>query len=390
VLIQAIAPVLTTIFNMPYNGFLSSLKLSFLGLGFSCLTSAATDPRLQVALTLQNPVNGVSTTPSGRTFVVFARVDGSTGPQVAEYTNNTFVPYPDAEWNSYTPGSDPTTHLVRTNGQRIGPDGTLWIVDTGSPGFGQPVILPNGPKFVQVNLTTNTVQRVWNLGNVTLADSLIDDIRFNPAANLAYITDAGVPAIIVMDLTTGEARRLLEGEPSTKGAPFPISGEGHLLHSAATGAFQYIYADQHEVSPDAKYYYFQPCNGGMSRIETQYLNQAFHNSSLASVLEQFVEPFALTPSTGGTAIDADGNIYNSDTDRLAIIKIAPNGTWSTFVQDDRLLWVDAMWIDDQKRLWLPAAQLNRGTPFNNVSYVQPPLYVFTIDIGVGPPKIDHP
>lgn len=389
-LVEEIPLILTHPFDMVNNRVFASLLASFWSLAFPFLASAATDPRLQVALTLENPVNGVSTTPSGRTFVVFARVDGSKGPQVAEYTNNTFVPYPDAEWNSYTSGSDPATHLIRTNGQRIGPDGTLWIVDTGSPGFGLPVILPNGPKFVQVNLTTNAVQRVWNLGNVTLADSLIDDIRFNPAANLAYVTDAGVPAIIVMDLTTGEARRVLEGEPSTKGAPFPISAEGQLLHSASTGEWQYIYADQHEVSPDAKYYYFQPCNGGMSRIETQYLNEAFYNSSLASVLEQFVEPFALTPSTGGTAIDADGNIYNSDTDRQAIIKIAPNGTWSTFVQDDRLLWVDAMWIDDQKRLWMPAAQLNRGTPFNNVSYVQPPLYVFTIDIGAGPPKIDHP
>lgn len=363
--------------------------ISLVFLALACIASAATDPRLQVAITVQNPINGVSTTPSGRVFVVFARVDGSKGPQVAEYVNNTYIPYPDAEWNSYTPGADPTTHLVRTNGQRIGPDGTLWIVDTGSPGFGVPVILPEGPKFVQVNLTTNTVQRVWNLGNVTLADSLIDDVRFNPAANLAYITDAGVPAIIIMDLTTGEARRVLEGDPSTKGAPFPISGEGHILYSSATGQPQLIYADQHEVSPDGLYYYFQPCNGGLSRIETRYLNQAFHNSSLASILGQLVEPFALTPSTGGTAIDANGNIYSSDTDRLAIIKIAPNGTWTTFVQDDRLLWIDAMWIDGQNKLWMPAAQLNRGTPFHNASYVQPPLYVFTIDIGAGPSAIDH-
>ena len=224
--------------KMPLTRLRECLTTGILFLTSAILICAATDPRLQVAITLQNPVNGVSTTPSGRIFVLFARVDGSTGPQVAEYTNDTFVPYPNTEWNSYTPGSDPSTHLIRTNSQRIGPDGTLWIVDTGSPGFGQPVILPLGPKFVQVNLSTNTVQRVWHLGNVTLANSLIDDIRFNPAANLAYITDAGVPAIIIMDLTTGEARRVLEGDPSTMGAPFPISGERHLLHSAATGGWQ--------------------------------------------------------------------------------------------------------------------------------------------------------
>jgi len=344
---------------------------------------------VEVALTLQHPVNGVSTTPDGRLFILYARVDGSTGPQVAEWHNNsTPTPYPTAQWNAYTVGADVSSHLIRTNSQRIGYDGNLYLVDTGSPSFGQPVLLPNGPKIVQVNLTTNTVSRVYNLGNVTLATSLIDDIRFNPAAGLAYITDAGVPALIVLDLASGEARRVLEDDPSTMGT-MPVSAEGKLLHNSM-GGFEYIYADQHEVSPDGQYYYYQPSCGGMSRIKTQYLNEAFYNSSFASVLSQYPEPYVLTPSTGGTAIDADGNIYSSDTDRQAIIKIAPNGTWTTLVQDSRLLWVDAMWVDTYGKLWMPAAQLNRGTPFNNgTSYVKKPLYVYTIDIGVGPSPIDH-
>jgi hypothetical protein len=127
---------------------------------------AAQDPRIQTALTLQHPVNGISTTPDGRLFVLYARVDGSTGPLVAEWHNSTGpTPYPNQEWNSYTAGSDPTSHLIRINAIRIGPDGTLWLVDTGSPSFGEPVILPEGPKLVQVNLTSNAVQRVYGLGS---------------------------------------------------------------------------------------------------------------------------------------------------------------------------------------------------------------------------------
>jgi hypothetical protein len=99
---------------------------------------------------------------------------------------------------------------------------------------------------------------------------------------------------------------------------------------------------------------------------------------------------ALTIFIGGTAIDAQGNVYVSSLDQQEIIKILPNGTMSVFIRDDRLLWVDAMWIDSQQKLWMPAAQLNRGTPFNNgTSFVQKPLYVFTIDLGIGPSPIDH-
>ena len=377
--------------KMIYNRRVNALVSICLSL--ASIICAAIDPRVEVALTADTPINGVSTTPDGRIFVLFARVDGSTGPQVAEYisSNNTYVPYPNAEWNTFNISTDdPASHLVRTNSQRIGPDGALWLVDTGSPGFGQPVILPSGPKLVQVNVTTNTVQRTINLANVTLPASLIDDVRFHPSSGRAFITDAGEPAIIVLDLATGYGQRSLENDPSTKGAPFPVSAEGKFLQNSVGGP-QYIYADQHEVSPDGEWYYYQPCNGGMSRLALSYLEGALYNSSLASVLPQYVEPFALTPSAGGTAIDAEGNIYCSDTDRQAVVKIAPNGTWSTLVQDERLLWVDAMWIDNSsKKLWMPAAQLNRGEPFNNGSnFINKPLAVYAIDIGTGAPEIDH-
>ncbi|KAI1336951.1 major royal jelly protein [Xylariaceae sp. FL0016] len=300
------------------------------------------------------------------------------------------VPFPDEEWNNYTQGKDPATHFIRINSQRIGPDGALWIVDTGSPSFGVPVILPTGPKLIQVNLESNQVQRVYDLGNVTLSSSLLDDVRFNPASGKAYLTDAGVPALIVLDLTTGAAQRVLEHDLSTR-AFTPVSAEGSLLRGPyPSQAFAYVYADQLEVSPDGRFFYYQPASGGMSRIETQYLDAALYNSSRASVLPQYVEPFALTPSTGGTAIDAHGNMYDSDTDRQSILKISPNGTTSVLVQDPRLLWVDAMWVDSAGKLWMPAAQLNRGVPFQNgTSKIVKPLHVFTIDIGVPPSPIDH-
>lgn len=362
--------------------------ISILTILFTLCALVSSAPKIEVALKLENPVNGVSTTPDGRLFLLYARVDGSKGPTVVEWKDNKPIPYPNLEWNSYAEGKDPATHLVRINSQRVGPDGSLWLVDVGSPAFGEPVILPKGPKLIKINVKENKVSRVYNMGNVTLANSLLDDVRFNWAAGMAYLTDAGVPGLIVLNLASGHAIRVLENSLSTA-AFTPTSGEGTLMHGK-DWTWQYIYADQLEVSPDAKWLYYQPASGGMSRIETKYLNNAFYNSSLAGLLCEYVEPYALTPSTGGTSIDAEGNIYNSDTDRLAIEKIYPNGTRRTLVQDDRLLWVDAMWIDNKKRLWMPAAQLNRGEPFNNgTNHVVPPLYIYTMDIGVGPSPIDH-
>jgi hypothetical protein len=257
---------------------------------------AQLDSRLETAIVTDTPINAVSTTPEGRKFLLYARVDGSTGPTIVEQIGNTTVPYPNAEWNSYNSTKDPATHFVRINSQRIGPDGHLWAVDVGSPAFGEPVILPAGPKLVVIDVNTNEVSRTYPMGNVTLANSLLDDIRFNPISNKAYLTDAGVPALIVLDLASGDARRFLENDVSTQGN-MPVSAEGRLLRSP-DGSFQYIHADQLEVSPDAEWFYYQPASGGMYRVPTKALDQAFYNSSMASVLAQYTEPYALTPSTG--------------------------------------------------------------------------------------------
>lgn len=63
---------------------------------------------------------------------------------------------------------------------------------------------------------------------------------------------------------------------------------------------------------------------------------------MAANLGDYAEPFALTPSTGGTTIDANGNIYVSDTNLLAVWKVTPGGRATILVQDDALLWTDLM------------------------------------------------
>jgi hypothetical protein len=119
----------------------------------------------------------------------------------------------------------------------------------------------------------------------------------------------------------------------------------------------------------------------MSRIETRYLDDpSLPDAKLAS----HVEYFADAPSTGGTAIDVDGANYVSDTDKSRILKVSPAGEISILIDDLRLTWVDAMWIESGK-LWMPAAQLNCVAGLNGgKDAVIWPVTIYSAALGAKP------
>ncbi|KAJ5627464.1 major royal jelly protein [Penicillium herquei] len=348
--------------------------------------TCALDPRVKLAFTIDRPSQGFSITPDEkRIFLQLANFDDSTGPGLVErQANGSLTAYPNEAWNSWTEGDNPTTAFVSVAAQRIGPDGQLWVIDNG---YGSDGVIPEGAKVVTFNLTTNQRTRTYPFGNLTHTASLLDDIRFN--GNEAYLTDAGVGSLIALDLVTGHGRRLLQHVPATVGY-MPTSGEGYLMRNSTNG-FNFIHADQLEVSPDGKWLHFQTTAGGMSRIATKYLHNALHNDSITDAdLALKVKPFAATSCTGSTATDSEGVMYASDTNHLNIMKIFPNGTMNTFIHDPSLVWVDGMWLDGQKRLWLPAAQFNRAPEWHNgTNEIRKPIHIYTIDVENGPAAIDH-
>ena len=344
----------------------------------------AADDKLTTVLQLDNVATGFAVSPKGRMFLPLSHIDGSAGPQVIEWIDGKPQPYPDADWNSWKSGDDPAGGFVHVNALRVGTRGLfLWVVDTGAPGIGNPK-LPHGPKIVKVELATNKVVKTYPLDAVTNDKSYVDDIRFH--GSTAYITDAGSPGVIILDLETGTARRVLDDDPSMT-AQRPVTADDHVLRGPDGNPVK-VHADQLEVSPDGRFFFYQPASGPMSRVATRYLD----NPKLtASQLAKHITTYSRTGSTGGTAIDAAGIIYCSDTDKHRIVTIDTEGHQSILVQDPRLLWVDSMWIDGQGYLYMPAAQLDRMAPFNGgVSKLKLPISIYKMKIDSKPPSNDHP
>ncbi|MFI5925709.1 SMP-30/gluconolactonase/LRE family protein [Micromonospora sp. NPDC051543] len=334
------------------------------------------DPRLTSVLTENRVCTGV-TTLRGRVFVSYPLADGP-GVQVAEaLPDGGRNPYPDAAWNRLN--QSPDGAFVHVNGLRAGPDGRLWIVDSGAPQLGARQV-PGGARLIVVDVDHDRVDRAYHLDAAVRPDSYIDDVRFHDGT--AYLTDAGAPGLIVLDVESGRCRRLLDGHPSTVGGP--VVADGRALRDPG-GAEVCLHADQLEVSPDGRWLYYQPASGGMSRIGTRWLNDP---TLSAEELARRVEPWWDTPSTGGTAIDALGTIYVSDVERRRVLALAPDRSVRTLVADPRLSWVDAMWLDTDGQLWMPAAQLHLTAGFNGGrSSVDYPVEVYRMRVDGVPPAL---
>ncbi|WNG31221.1 hypothetical protein F0U62_49875 [Cystobacter fuscus] len=323
--------------------------------------SSATTPSLVVAAESDGMIwNGVALSDEGQVFVAGPRWTGSTGPALGVLdARGQPHAYPDERWNAWQPGQDASAAFVNINAIHKGAQDSLWVIDTGSPDFGG-APLPGGAKVVRINLKNGQVVRVYPLGSdIATPTSYVDDIRLK--GNRGYLTDAGRPGLIVLDLDTGAARRVLDNTaPVTAPADRPIVLEGKVLNGP-DGAPLRVHADPLELSADGRWLYFASLHGPWSRIETRWLDDA--SLSPEAVLSH-VEPWTDLPPTGGTTLDAHGNLYFSDLAEDAIKKRTADGRIVTLVADPRLHWVDAPFLAADGWLWLPVPQMDRVALFN--------------------------
>lgn len=341
------------------------------------------DSRLQQVETSPRVWNGVTVSAEGRIFASLTQSEGA-GPQLVEVKNGQLEAWPDEAWNRWE-SQDPSHHFLHVNALRFGPDGDLWVMDAGNKGIGTgDKAVEEGAKLVRIDIHRRKVLASYLFKAPTLKpESYLDDVRFN--GDFAYITDPGATGLVVLNLKTGRSWRVLDNhELSIDHQPIYADGKKLFLRD---GREKRVGLDQLEVSPDGKWLYYQAIPGPLARIETRYLNDAsLPKAEVAHHAQKFVE----TWSTGGTAIDANGNIYASDINTRSVKRITPQGDVSTVVQDPRLVWIDAMWIS-QGQLWMPSAQINRtpATTGGKPSTVEYPVKLYRLNLPVQPSPRDH-
>ena len=313
----------------------------------------------------RDQVTGVAVSQEERIFVNFPRWDKDPLSSVVEVLEDgSLRPYPDNDWNRW--GKDeaghPEAHFVCVQSVYVDDDNFLWILDPASPAFNG--VVPGGAKLVKVDLSSNRVVRVIPFDDLAAPrGSYLNDVRVDTAKEVAYMTDSGLGAIVVVDLGSGRSRRLLTDHPSTKAEPGYVPRIGGRELRTGTGQVPQIHADGIALDAEGEYLYYHALTGrALYRIRTSVLMDPGQS---AADLARSVERLAETGAVDGMLMDANDNLYLTALEENAVIRYRPaGGTLDTIMRDDQIQWPDSLAISPDGYLYVTASQIHRSPRFS--------------------------
>ena len=299
---------------------------------------------VQVA-SFEHQVTGVTVSESGRIFVNFPRWTEDNAVSVAELKDGRPMPYPDAGWNAWRNARkdelSAADHWVCVQSVVADGRGNVWVLDAAAPAMG--AVVKGGPKLVQIDLQSNAPRRTIAFDeSVAPQGSYLNDVRFSPDGSTAYLTDSGARgALVVLDLRSGQARRVLDGHPSTQPDKLvTVTYDGRPLRRPDGRGVEFA-ADGIALSADGKTLYWQAIKGKqLYSLPTDALRSPGSDDRLAERIQVVGEN---GPADGLLIGKRDGRMYVSSPQDDSVKwrdPAARGGPLSLLVKDARLRWPD--------------------------------------------------
>ena len=160
----------------------------------------------------------------------------------------------------------------------------------------------------------------------------------------------------MVDLSTGQSHRALDGDPSVmpdKTVKSVIGGKPVLGPTGETPAF---HSDAIALSPDGKYLYYQPIAAStLYRVKTAALRGGYG--------KPVVEKHATTFPVDGIWIDSKQNIYLSDLQAQGVSLLTPDRQIRLLFKDDRLQWPDTFSEGPDGSIYITASHINESPTY---------------------------
>jgi len=321
-----------------------------------------TEDKTETAQTVQEiatfkgqQVTGVTVTQEGRILVNFPRWREAVIASVAEVIDGKSIAYPNTKWNDWKIGQEIHDSVFVAVQSVVAFENDLYVLDTRNPFFKGVV---GAPKLFVFDLKTNALKRTYTFPKESFhKDSYINDLRVDKENGSIYLTDSGHAGLIILNIETGKAKRVLDNHFSTKAEVDHLTINGKEWKNT-------IHSDGIALNPINKKLYFHALTGyTLYAIDVQTLLKGTE-----AEIEKAVEKVAKTSAPDGMIFDTNGNLYYADLEQNAIMKMDAAGTITTLVEGDKVRWADTFSIYNNV-LYYTNSRINEVTgPIDNMTF----------------------
>jgi len=283
---------------------------------------------LEEVLAYSEPIGNVAVSRDGRIFFTVHPESRTRGNKLLEFVGGASVPFPSLSLQTELFDTPLGVSIDRLN--------RLWVIDHGNHGM-------RSARVIAIDLDSGEVIRDQYFDpSIAPAGSLLQDLQVSADGNTIVIADASFwrkrPALIVYDVETGDARRLLEGH-------YSVSAENYLIRTPIRdmeflGGMVALRGGVDGIALGDEWLYYGALNGsGLFRIRLSDLkNQKLPQSQLATRIERFSDK----PLSDGLSVDLNGSVYITDVEHNAVFKADAINGLSTLIQSRDIRWPDAL------------------------------------------------
>ncbi len=283
---------------------------------------------LEEVLAYSEPIGNVAVSRSGRVFFTVHPESRPQGNKLLEYVNGASVPFPSLR--SQKDLFDTPLGIAIDRFDR------LWVIDHGNHGM-------RPAHIVAIDLATGEILRNQIFDEfIAPAGSILQDLQVSANGHTVVIADASFwlkePALIVYDVETGDARRVLEGHPSVSAENYLIKTHDHIMEFL--GGMIALRGGVAGIAMGKEWLHYGALNGsGLYRVRLKDLRD---RSLPASQLATRIERYSDKPLSDGLSIDTSGGVYITDVEHSAIFRVGVDGRLSTLIQSTKIRWPDAL------------------------------------------------